>query len=244
MEAIIGEFQWIVGGNPAPANFIPVNCRLPLERLQELGVLLGADESATSRVKTKSVLFQDSVLSSGTKFLKLKDLMKKIIYLGNTLNQGTAKGAAVGFKLDSLLKLTDTRASTSRMTLMHLSFQGLVLAAKKPALLDFHLDFVSLEAATEIQLKALAEEMQAIIKGLEKVKQELAASENDGPVSEVFHKVHEKPTTLDCVQEQFAKAHNGGSYLYKCIWEALQQMNKNDIDQHALDTVCAQSEFV
>lgn len=41
----------------------------------------------------------------------------------------------------------------------------------------------------QIQLKSLAEEMQAIIKGLEKVKQELAASENDGPVSEVFRKV-------------------------------------------------------
>lgn len=31
--------------------------------------------------------------------------------------------------------------------------------------------------------------MQAIIKGLEKVKQEMVASENDGPVSEVFRKV-------------------------------------------------------
>jgi hypothetical protein len=41
----------------------------------------------------------------------------------------------------------------------------------------------------QIQLKSLAEEMQAIIKGLEKVKKELAASENDGPVSEVFRKV-------------------------------------------------------
>lgn len=42
----------------------------------------------------------------------------------------------------------------------------------------------------QIQLKSLAEEMQAIIKGLEKVKQELDASQNDGPVSEVFRKVH------------------------------------------------------
>lgn len=42
----------------------------------------------------------------------------------------------------------------------------------------------------QIQLKSLAEEMQAIIKGLEKVRQELAASENDGPVSEVFRKVY------------------------------------------------------
>jgi len=41
----------------------------------------------------------------------------------------------------------------------------------------------------QIQLKSLAEEMQAIIRGLEKVKQELAASEKDGPVTEVFRKV-------------------------------------------------------
>uniref|UniRef100_M1CA50 Formin 20 n=1 Tax=Solanum tuberosum TaxID=4113 RepID=M1CA50_SOLTU len=31
--------------------------------------------------------------------------------------------------------------------------------------------------------------MQAIIKGLEKVKKELEASETDGPVSEIFRKV-------------------------------------------------------
>ncbi|XP_028067158.1 formin-like protein 18 [Camellia sinensis] len=118
--------------------------------------------------------------------LELKEIMKKILFLGNTLNQGTARGSAVGFKLDSLLKLTDTRASNSRMTLMH--YLCKVLAAKSPAQLGFHQDLVSLEAASKIQLKSLAEEMQAIIKGLEKVKQELVASENDGPVSEVFHK--------------------------------------------------------
>jgi hypothetical protein len=41
----------------------------------------------------------------------------------------------------------------------------------------------------QIQLKSLAEEMQAINKGLEKVEQELTISENDGPVSETFRKV-------------------------------------------------------
>ncbi|KAK6148578.1 hypothetical protein DH2020_019490 [Rehmannia glutinosa] len=72
------------------------------------------------------------------------------------------------------------------MTLMH--YLCKVLASKSPTLLDFHQDLVSMEAASKIQLKSLAEEMQAIIKGLEKVKQELAASENDGPVSETFRK--------------------------------------------------------
>ncbi|KAJ9568574.1 hypothetical protein OSB04_004540 [Centaurea solstitialis] len=66
---------------------------------------------------------------------------------------------------------------------------NMVLASKSPTLLDFHEDLVSLEAASKIQMKQLAEEMQSIIKGLEKVQQELAASANDGPVSEVFHKV-------------------------------------------------------
>ena len=41
----------------------------------------------------------------------------------------------------------------------------------------------------QIQLKELAEEMQAITKGLEKVEQELATSEKDGPESETFYKV-------------------------------------------------------
>ncbi|PSR96629.1 Formin-like protein [Actinidia chinensis var. chinensis] len=118
--------------------------------------------------------------------MKLKEIMKKILYLGNTLNQGTARGSAIGFKLDSLLKLTDTRATNNKMTLMH--YLCKVLASKSPALLDFHEDLRSLEAASKIQLKSLAEEMQAIIKGLEKVKLELGASENDGPVSDVFRK--------------------------------------------------------
>jgi formin 2 len=100
-----------------------------------------------------------------------------------------------------------------------------VLAAKSQALLDFHRDLVSLETASkvpdlfelstklnycskimnrwslcflQIQLKSLAEEMQAIIKGLEKVKKELAASENDGPVSEVFRKVQSPLSRFYC----------------------------------------------
>ena len=41
----------------------------------------------------------------------------------------------------------------------------------------------------QIQLKELAEEMQAITKGLEKVEQELATSEKDHPETEIFYRV-------------------------------------------------------
>ncbi|KAF5936305.1 hypothetical protein HYC85_027434 [Camellia sinensis] len=119
--------------------------------------------------------------------VKLKRIMQTILSLGNALNHGTARGSAVGFRLDSLLKLTDTRARNNKMTLMH--YLCKVLAEKLPELLDFPKDLVSLEASTKIQLKYLAEEMQAISKGLEKVVQELTASENDGTVSENFCKL-------------------------------------------------------
>lgn len=118
--------------------------------------------------------------------VKLKKIMQTILSLGNALNHGTARGSAIGFRLDSLLKLTETRARNNKITLMN--YLCKVLADKLPELLDFPKDLVNLEASTKIQLKYLAEEMQAISKGLEKVVEELTASENDGPVSETFCK--------------------------------------------------------
>lgn len=118
---------------------------------------------------------------------KLRQIMQTILTLGNALNQGTARGSAVGFKLDSLLKLSDTRARNNKMTLMH--YLCKLLAEKMPELLDYEKDLGHLEAASKIQLKNLAEEMQAVSKGLEKVELELTAAQNDGPVSAGFQKV-------------------------------------------------------
>ncbi|XP_027333657.1 formin-like protein 13 [Abrus precatorius] len=118
--------------------------------------------------------------------VKLKRIMQTILSLGNALNQGTARGSAIGFRLDSLLKLTETRARNNKMTLMH--YLCKVLVDKLPEVLDFSKDLGNLEPAAKIQLKYLAEEMQAINKGLEKVIQELSTSENDGPISETFGK--------------------------------------------------------
>ncbi|KAJ8528151.1 hypothetical protein K7X08_021843 [Anisodus acutangulus] len=97
---------------------------------------------------------------------KLKRILQTILYLGNALNQGTARGSAAGFKLDSLLKLTETRSWNKNMTP--------ILADKLPELLDFSKDLSSLEPALKMQLKFLAEEMQAINKGMEKVVDELS----------------------------------------------------------------------
>eukprot|EP00850_Spirogloea_muscicola_P016599 SM000135S27043 [mRNA] locus=s135:291169:300609:- [translate_table: standard] len=114
----------------------------------------------------------------------LRRIMQTILSLGNALNQGTTRGQAIGFKLDSLLKLTDTRARGNKMTLMH--YLCKVLSEKLPELMDFWKEMPHVGDAAKVQLKSLAEEMQAISKGLEKVEQELTASEGDGPVSVGF----------------------------------------------------------
>ncbi|KAL8236934.1 hypothetical protein R6Q59_018015 [Mikania micrantha] len=118
--------------------------------------------------------------------VKLRRVMQTILSLGNALNQGTARGSAVGFRLDSILKLNETRARNNKMTLMH--YLCKVLADKLPELLDFSKDLASLEPASKIQLKLLVEEMQNITKGLEKVIHEKKLCKKDGHVSKCFRK--------------------------------------------------------
>ncbi|PWA81406.1 formin, FH2 domain-containing protein [Artemisia annua] len=110
---------------------------------------------------------------------KFKRITQTILTLGNALNQGTARDWTVF--LNSQIY---TRARNNKMTLMH--YLCKVLAEKLPELLDFYKNLDSLEPASKVQLKYLAEEMQAISKRLEKVIQELTTAENDGPESEKF----------------------------------------------------------
>uniref|UniRef100_A0A803NB44 Formin-like protein n=1 Tax=Chenopodium quinoa TaxID=63459 RepID=A0A803NB44_CHEQI len=111
------------------------------------------------------------------------DLRKSLNIVNSAADQASN---AVGFRLDSLLKLTEIRARNNKMILMH--YLCKVISEKLPELLDFSKDFASIESATKIQQNFLAEEMQAVNKGLEKVVQELSMSENDGPISDAFRK--------------------------------------------------------
>ncbi|KAJ3699040.1 hypothetical protein LUZ61_002745 [Rhynchospora tenuis] len=135
---------------------------------------------------------------------KLKRIMKTILSLGNALNQGTARGSAVGFKLDSLLKLSDTRARDNRTTLMH--YLCKVLAENLPEVLDFSSDLIHIEPASKIQFKYLAEGMKEISDGLEIVKNELSSTESEGSSSGLFHKTLEEFVNLATAEYRSLKA--------------------------------------
>ncbi|KAI3690395.1 hypothetical protein L2E82_48419 [Cichorium intybus] len=117
---------------------------------------------------------------------KLVKIMQIILMMGNKLNAGTAGGSAGGFKLNSLDKLGDTRATDKNTTLLH--FLCKVVAEQMPELLDFDKDLIHLQAAymRNIRIRSLRQVKHAITGGFEEVQQEFEASANDGGVSAKF----------------------------------------------------------
>ncbi len=50
----------------------------------------------------------------------MRQLLKMALDIGNFLNASTAQGSAIGFQLDTLLKLREVRSSKQRtVTLLH-----------------------------------------------------------------------------------------------------------------------------
>ncbi|RWW00941.1 hypothetical protein BHE74_00051857 [Ensete ventricosum] len=74
----------------------------------------------------------------------------------------------------------------------------------------------------QIQLKSLAEEQQAIVKGLEKVELELTASESDGPVSEIFCKVYAPGKNADSLAMYFGEDPARYPFEQVCLFSILK----------------------
>ena len=63
-------------------------------------------------------------------FLKL---LEAVLKTGNRMNVGTARGGAMAFKLDTLLKLADVKGADGRTTLLHFVVQEMIRSSQKPA---------------------------------------------------------------------------------------------------------------
>ena len=98
-----------------------------------------------SSCKTKLLLLRNSVseVKKSKRFATL--LLDVILPLGNRLNAGSRGRSAAGFKISSLHKLMQTRASTGE-TFLQFVVAGLVERA--PKLVDLQLDFPTLLQAT------------------------------------------------------------------------------------------------
>jgi len=101
----------------------------------------------------------------------LQKMMQAILLLGNTLNQGTNRGAARGFRLESIIKLKSTKARNNKTTLLHYLIR--VIEQKVPDVLGVWAELPTLEGAAKVALAQCGEEMAFLQKSLEKVQREL-----------------------------------------------------------------------
>lgn len=115
------------------------------------------------RALTKS--FQEFLSSK-----KLLNLLEIILAIGNYLNAGTFNGGAYGFKLDVLLKLSDTKTAMQTNLMNYI----ITFAERKyPESLEYMSELPNFDTASKIPSERLREEIQHLRKGIKQIYDEL-----------------------------------------------------------------------
>ncbi|XP_036818334.1 inverted formin-2 isoform X4 [Oncorhynchus mykiss] len=132
------------------------------------------------------------VVESACQCLRVSTLMpsfcRLILDVGNFLNYGCHTGNAEGFKISSLLMLTETKANKSRITLLHHILEEVEL--NHPELLYLPDDIEICEKAAGINLDSIQAEASALLNRLKEASKKVSNSVDD--VKQQFTEVFEK----------------------------------------------------
>ncbi|XP_077322934.1 inverted formin-2 isoform X2 [Lithobates pipiens] len=140
------------------------------------------------RPKTQIVISAcDDVLSSH----RLPLFCQLVLKVGNFLNYGSHTGNANGFKISTLLKLTETKANQTRITLLHHIVEE--IETNYVDLMELPNDLEKPSAAAGVNIENLYSETSANQKRLKVLQKNISNSEND--VKEQYEK-----SIQDCVE--------------------------------------------
>ncbi|KAM4524350.1 formin-like protein 1 isoform 2-T2 [Odontesthes bonariensis] len=113
---------------------------------------------------------------------KLKKILEIILAFGNYMNS-SKRGAAYGFRLQSLDLLLDTKSTDRKQTLLH--FIVSIIQERYPELLSFHTDLHFLDKAALVSIDSVLQDVRALDRGMEVTRREFSA-ESDNPVLQRF----------------------------------------------------------
>uniref|UniRef100_A0A3B4ANV5 FH2 domain-containing protein n=1 Tax=Periophthalmus magnuspinnatus TaxID=409849 RepID=A0A3B4ANV5_9GOBI len=130
---------------------------------------------------------------------KLKKILEIILAFGNYMNS-SKRGAAYGFKLQSLDLLLETKSTDRRQTLLH--FIVNIIQEKYPELHSFYTELHFLDKAA-MSLDSILQDVRALERGMEVTKREFTV-EKDNPVLQAF--VKSNSALLDSVIADGKKA--------------------------------------
>lgn len=98
----------------------------------------------------------------------LIQLLQAVLGVGNYLNQGTFKGNAPGFKLESLLKLVDCRGSNDCKSLLHFILDQLLQDA--PQIEALPKELLTVQPAGKLQVAGISSLLVDLRSGLKQVR--------------------------------------------------------------------------
>ncbi|XP_055360386.1 formin-like protein 1 isoform X6 [Betta splendens] len=114
--------------------------------------------------------------------VKLKKLLEIILAFGNYMNS-SKRGAAYGFRLQSLDLLLDTKSTDRKQTL--LNFITSIIQEKYPEVRSFYAELHFLDKAALVSLDSIQQDVQALERGMELTRREFSI-EKDNPVLQTF----------------------------------------------------------
>ncbi|XP_030575302.1 inverted formin-2 isoform X2 [Archocentrus centrarchus] len=147
--------------------------------------------SVLEMLEPKVKLAEEACQSLRTSTL-MPNFCRIILDVGNFLNYGSHTGNAEGFKISSLLKLTETKANKSRITLLHHILEE--AEANHPELLALPDDISICAKAAGVNLDSVQSEASALLKRLNETAKKVSNSVEE--VKEKYVKVLEENQKL------------------------------------------------
>ena len=146
----------------------------------------------------------------------LKLVLEHALAIGNYLNGGTNKGAAWGFKIDSLNKLIGTKTCDGKSTLLHYLARKLADLDAVDGLFD---ELIHVEGAARVEWKDCAGELSSIGAALKQVETQVKLDKNPSFTQSMgaFHK--RAKTELEQITAAKEKADKAVTDLIKWMGE-------------------------
>ncbi|XP_073695334.1 formin-like protein 1 [Garra rufa] len=117
---------------------------------------------------------------------KLKKMLEIILAFGNYMNS-SKRGAAYGFRLQSLDLLLDTKSTDRTQTLLH--FIASMVHEKYPELTSFHTELRFVDKAALVSLDSVLQDVRSLERGMEGTKKEFLV-QDDIPALKEFVKAN------------------------------------------------------
>ncbi|XP_069008108.1 inverted formin-2 isoform X2 [Embiotoca jacksoni] len=191
----------------------------------ECMLLCEETSSVLEMLRPKVKLVEEACQSLRTSAL-MPGFCRLILDVGNFLNYGSHTGNAEGFKISSLLKLTETKANKSRITLLHHILEE--AEVNHPELLALPDDIEICQKAAGVNLDSVQSEASGLLKRLNETAKKVSNSMED--VKEQYAKVLvENLEACQTLSERFTEIQKKRSELAVYLCEDANQLSLEEL---------------